>query len=170
MVNTQQRIKQLEQQQAENRTQAAILTQQADNASDNATANKLYAQAEALKITNSKLAGQIEQVDLRSRDVLRDMKKIGPDLKEIREKLNKNWIPVWIHKPTDFRPTTKMPNFRLTDDQVKAISALPGAMPPNRSALPKGKPGNAARGKELFETPRLSRVSLDRRRLRHAGW
>ena len=151
LVNSQQRIKQLEQQQADNTHHAAVLTQQADNASDNATANKLYMQAEALKITNSKLAGQIEQVDLRSRDVLRDMKKIGPDLKEVREKLNKNWIPVWIHKPTDFRPTTKMPNFRLTDDQVKSIAAYlwQSAL---TDPLPKGKAGDATRGKELFET------------------
>jgi cytochrome c551/c552 len=151
LVNNQQRIKQLEQQQADNTHQAAMLTQQADNASDNATANKLYAQAEGLKISNSKIAGQIEQVDLRSRDLLRDMKKIGPDLKEVREKLNKNWIPVWIHKPTDFRPATKMPNFRLNDDQVKAISAYLWQTALT-DPLPKGKPGNAARGKELFET------------------
>ena len=46
---------------------------------------------------------------------MQDMKKIGPNLKDIRLKLNKNWIPVWLKKPTDFRPTTKMPNFRLND-------------------------------------------------------
>ncbi len=41
----------------------------------------------------------------------------------MRLKLKKNWIPVWLKKPTDFRPTTKMPNFRLNDEQIKAISA-----------------------------------------------
>jgi cytochrome c2 len=151
LVNLQQRIKQLEQQQQDNLHQAAILTKQADSATDNDTANRLYTEAEALKISNSRIAGQIEQVDLRSRDLLRDEKKIGPDLKEVREKLNKNWIPVWLHKPTDFRPNTKMPNFRLNDQQIKAISAYLWQMALT-DPLPKGKPGNATRGKELFET------------------
>ena len=69
----------------------------------------------------------------------------------MRLKLNKNWIPVWLKKPTDFRPTTKMPNFRLTDEQIKTISAYiwqSGLTDP----LPKHSPGNAAHGKELFET------------------
>ncbi|HEY1264209.1 MAG TPA: hypothetical protein VGF06_11850 [Terriglobales bacterium] len=79
------------------------------------------------------------------------MKKIGPNLKDIRLKLNKNWIPVWLHKPTDFRPTTKMPNFRLNDEQVRAISAFiwQSAL---KDPLPKQKPGNADHGKELFES------------------
>ena len=45
---------------------------------------------------------------------MEDMKKIGPNLKDVRLKLNQNWIPVWLKKPSDFRPTTKMPNFRST--------------------------------------------------------
>src|SRR5437773_4346882 len=31
---------------------------------------------------------------------------------------------LWLKKPSDFRATTKMPNFRLNDDQIKAISAF----------------------------------------------
>ncbi len=147
----QQQIKQFEQQQKDNLKQAGILSKQGDNASDNTEANKLYARAEALKIDNSKLAGRIEQLDLRSHDLLHDMKKIGPNLKDVREKLNKNWIPVWVHKPTDFRPSTKMPNFRLNDDQVKAISAYLWQTAIT-DPLPKNAPGNSAHGKELFET------------------
>ena len=89
--------------------------------------------------------------DFRSRDLLRDEKKIGPDLKEIRAKLNPNWIPVWLHKPTDFRPTTKMPNFRLNDDQIKAISAYLWQTALT-DKLPTAPKGDATRGKELFET------------------
>jgi mono/diheme cytochrome c family protein len=69
----------------------------------------------------------------------------------VRLKLNKNWIPVWLKKPTDFRPTTKMPNFRLTDHQIQAISAYIWQSG-FTDTLPKHKPGNAAHGKELFET------------------
>ena len=82
---------------------------------------------------------------------MQDMKKVGPNLKDVRLKLNKNWIPVWLKKPTDFRPTTKMPNFRLTDHQIQAISAYIWQSG-FTDALPKHKPGNAAHGKELFET------------------
>jgi mono/diheme cytochrome c family protein len=79
------------------------------------------------------------------------MKKVGPNLKDVRLKLNKNWIPVWLKKPSDFRATTKMPNFRLTDEQIRAISAYlwQSAL---TDPLPKHKPGSAAHGKELFET------------------
>jgi len=52
---------------------------------------------------------------------------------------------------SDFRATTKMPNFRLNDDQIKAISATCGSRALT-DPLPKHKPGNAAHGKELFET------------------
>src|ERR1039458_7991477 len=76
--------------------------------------------------------------------------QVGPNLKDVRLKLNRNWIPVWLKKPTDFRPTTKMPNFRLNDHQIQAISAYIWQSGFTDS-LPKHKPGNAAHGKELFE-------------------
>ena len=58
---------------------------------------------------------------------------------------------MWLKKPSDFRPTTKMPNFRLTDHQIQAISAYIWQSG-FTDELPKHKPGNAAHGKELFET------------------
>ncbi|MGI9102393.1 MAG: c-type cytochrome [Terriglobales bacterium] len=151
LLNIGQQIKQMEQQQRDNLHQASIYMGQADKAESNDEANRLNNRAVALRVENSKIAGRIEQLDLRSSSLLRDMKKIGPDLKEIREKLNKNWIPAWLHKPTEFRPATKMPNFRLTDDQVKAISAYLWQTALT-DPLPKAQPGNAARGKDLFET------------------
>ncbi len=146
-----QQIKQVETQKKENLKRAALLSKQGDEAEDNAEAQKFYQQAEKLKLDVSHLEGRIEQLDLLSRSVLRDMKKIGPNLKEVRLKLNKDWIPAWVHKPTDFRPATKMPNFRLNDEQVQSISAYlwQTAL---KDALPKRQPGNATRGKELFET------------------
>ncbi|MGZ4812078.1 MAG: hypothetical protein ACXVZI_04865 [Terriglobales bacterium] len=151
LLNIGQQIKQMEQQQRDNLREASISMKQADTAETNDEANRLNQRAEALRVENSKIAGRIEQLDLRSSSLLRDMKKIGPDLKEVREKLNKNWIPVWLKKPTDFRPNTKMPNFRLNDDQIKAISAYlwQSAL---HDQMPKAPAGNAARGKELFES------------------
>jgi hypothetical protein len=145
-----QQVKQIEMEEKENLKQAAYLMKQADAAETNAEANRLNDRAVALKVSNSKLDLRIVQLDRSTKSLLQDMKKVGPNLKDVRLKLNKNWIPVWLKKPSDFRPTTKMPNFRLNDDQVKAISAFiwqSGLTDP----LPKHKTGNAAHGKELFE-------------------
>jgi cytochrome c551/c552 len=152
LVNVAQQIRQLESQKKENLRQAEQAMRQADDPNtSNEEAARLNNFAVAMRVDNSKIDGQIEQLDLRSRSLLMDMKKIGPDLKEIRVKLNKNWIPVWLHKPTDFRATTKMPNFRLNEQQVRSISAFlwQSAL---TDPLPKAPPGNAERGKQLFET------------------
>ncbi|MGB9072085.1 MAG: cytochrome c [Terriglobales bacterium] len=146
-----QQIKQMEQEKKENLKQAAYLMKQADAAQTNQEANHLNDRAVALRVSNSKLDLRIVQLDRTTKSLLQDIKKVGPNLKDVRLKLNKNWIPVWLKKPTDFRPTTRMPNFRLNDEQIRAISAYLW-----QSALPdppvKRNPGNAGRGKELFET------------------
>jgi cytochrome c2 len=146
-----QQIKQLEGEKRDNTKQADYLMKQADTAETNEEANKLNDQAVALRVSNSKIDGRLQQIDFRSHSLMQDVKKVGPNLKDVRLKLNKNWIPAWLKKPSDFRPATKMPNFRLTDDQIKAISAYlwqSGLTDP----LPHQKPGNADHGKELFET------------------
>jgi cytochrome c551/c552 len=146
-----QQIKQMEQEKKENLKQAAYLMKQADAAQSNQEANRLNDRAVALRVSNSKLDLRIVQLDRTTKSLLQDMKKVGPNLKDVRLKLNKNWIPVWLKKPTDFRPMTRMPNFRLNDEQIRAISAYLW-----QSALldppVKRNPGNAGRGKELFET------------------
>jgi len=146
-----QEVKQLEQEKTQNIKQAADLMKQADAAETNEEANRLNDRAVALKVANSKIDGRIAQLDRQTKSLLQDIKKVGPNLKDIRLKLNKNWIPVWLKKPIDFRPTTRMPNVRLNDGQIKAISAYLW-----QSALtdpqPKHKPGDAAHGKEIFET------------------
>ncbi len=146
-----QQLKQLETQKKENLKQAAQFTNEANAASSNEEANRLTDKAVGLKVANSKIDGRIQQLDFQSHSLMQDMKKIGPNLKDARLKLNKNWIPVWLKKPTDFRPTTKMPNFRLNDDQIKAISAYIWQAGLT-DTLPKQNPGNAAHGKELFES------------------
>jgi len=151
LISVAQQIKQLDQEKKDNLKQAGELMKQADKAESNDEANRLNDRAVALKVTNSKLDLRIVQFDRSTKSLLQDMKKVGPNLKDIRLKLNKNWIPVWLKKPSDFRATTKMPNFRLNDDQIKAISAFiwQSAL---TDSVPKHKPGNAAHGKELFET------------------
>jgi cytochrome c551/c552 len=151
LLSVAQQIKQIETEKKENLKQATYLMKQADTAASNEEANRLNDRAVALKVSNSKLDLRIVQLDRTTKSLLQDMKKVGPNLKEIRLKLNKNWIPVWLRKPSEFRATTKMPNFRLNDDQVKSISAFlwQSAL---TDPLPKRKPGNATHGQELFET------------------
>jgi len=146
-----QQIKLLDQQKIDNLKNAADLMKQADAAESNDVANHLNQEAVDLKVANSKVDGQIQQLDFQTHDLMEDMKKVGPNLKDIRLKLNKDWIPVWLKKPTDFRPTTKMPNFRLSDHQIEAITAYlwQSAL---TDPLPKQKPGDPGHGKELFET------------------
>ena len=151
LLSIAQQIKQLEQEKKNNLKEADSLMKQADEAKTNEEANKLNDQAVALRVTNSKLDLRIVQLDRTTKSLLQDMKKVGPNLKDVRLKLNKNWIPVWLKKPTDFRPTTKMPNFRLNEEQIKAISAYlwqSGLTDP----LTQYPAGNATHGKELFES------------------
>src|SRR5882672_5196273 len=146
-----QQMKLFEQQKIDNAKISAALKKQADAASSNDEANRLNQRAVALRVANSKIDGRVQQLDFQTHSLMQDVKKIGPNLKDVRLKLNQNWIPVWLKKPTDFRPTTKMPNFRLTDHQIQTISAYLWQSG-FTDALPKQKPGNADHGKELFES------------------
>ena len=146
-----QQMKLFEQQKIDNAKISADLMKQADTASSNDEANRFNQQAVALRVANSKIDGQVQQLDFQTHSLMQDVKKIGPNLKDVRLKLNRDWIPVWLKKPSDFRPTTKMPNFRLTDHQIQTISAYLWQAG-FTDALPKQKPGNAEHGQQLFET------------------
>jgi Cytochrome c len=151
LLSIAQQIKLIEQEKKDNLKQATYLMKQADTAQSNEEANRLNDRAVALRVANSKLDLRIVQLDRTTKSLLQDMKKVGPNLKDIRLKLNKNWVPVWLKKPSAFRVTTKMPDFRLNDQQIKSISAYlwQSAL---TDPLPKHELGNAAHGRELFET------------------
>ncbi|MBI2816672.1 MAG: c-type cytochrome [Acidobacteria bacterium] len=122
-----------------------------DRAPDNKTAQQLYAKADNLRVMSSGIDNEIGELDRQAKNLMRERKKVGPSLKEVRVKLNRDWIPVWLEDPQDFRPGSRMPRFRLDDDQRKAIAAfiwqagVPGQLP----SRPKG---DSNTGKELFET------------------
>ncbi|HEY2547004.1 MAG TPA: c-type cytochrome [Candidatus Acidoferrum sp.] len=151
LLSIAQQIKLIEQEKKDNLKQANYLMKQADTAESNEEANRMNDRAVALKVTNSKLDLRVVQLDRTTKSLLQDMKKVGPNLKDIRLKLNRNWIPVWLKKPSAFRATTKMPDFRFSDEQIQAISAYiwQSAL---TDPLPKHKPGSAAHGKELVES------------------
>ncbi len=151
LLSIAQQIKLIEQDKKDNLKQANFFMKQADTAQSNEEANRLNDRAVALKVTNSKLDLRIVQLDRTTKSLLQDVKKVGPNLKDIRLKLNRNWIPVWLKKPSGFRATTKMPDFRFNDEQIQSISAYlwQSAL---ADPMPKHKPGSASHGKELFET------------------
>jgi cytochrome c2 len=88
---------------------------------------------------------------------MQDQKKVGPNLKDVRLKLHKEWIPVWLKDPQAFRPGTKMPTFwrfsvdKNGDDEIKAISAYLWQSGFEGKA-PDQQKSDAAAGKELFES------------------
>lgn len=150
-LNVQRTIEQRNQQRHENLLEIQRSIAQADRAETNAEARALYQKADNLRVASAGLDTEIEQLNARAKNLLKERKKVAPSLKETRVKLRKEWIPAWIANPQDFRPGARMPRFRLAEDQVRAIAAFiwqSGV----QGTLPRRPPGDATRGKELFET------------------
>ena len=49
---------------------------------------------------------------------------IAPSLRRIGAKVDHAWLVRWITNPHEFRPRTRMPNFRFDEDQAVAIAAF----------------------------------------------
>lgn len=152
LLSARQRIRQLEQQKREYEQEIARLQRRADDpATPLEVARQLNERAASLPVVMSQLDAEIEQLQQRTVSLMREEKKVGPSLKEVRVKLKKEWIPYWLANTHEFRPDTKMPQFRLEEGEIQAISAfiwqmgLPGPL----EKQPRGDP---ARGKQLFET------------------
>jgi cytochrome c2 len=151
LVNARQQILQLAKTKSDDELLIPRLQKQADNAPDNATAQKLNTQATNLTVEISRMDAETQSLEQRSHNLLQEIKKVGPDLKEARQKLRKEWIPYWIGHTTEFRPTTKMPQFRLSQDETQALAAFIWQNGITSPALEHQQPGNPAHGKELFE-------------------
>ena len=165
--STRQTIGQLEDQITGNEKQIRADTERSGQVEDNAEAQKLLAHAESLRVTNSLLAARIDQLNLQSKYLMEDVKKVGPNLKDVRLKLRKEWVPVWLQNPQAFRPETKMPTFwrfasgigdkeaHLRDkdgeEQIQAISAYLW-QDGFDGKLPEQQRGDAGHGKTLFES------------------
>jgi cytochrome c2 len=125
---------------------------------------KLLAHAESLRVTNSLLAARIDQMNLQAKYLMQDQKKVGPNLKDVRVKLRKEWLPVWLENPQAFRPGTKMPTFwrfastetnhmrdKDGEEQIHAIAAYLW-QDGFDTKLPEQQKGDAGHGKQLFES------------------
>lgn len=151
LVNVQQSIRQLEADRGQAQRDIQRSIEAGDAAPDDETARRLYARADALRVEISKIDARVESLDRRARDLMREMKKVGPNLKDVRVKLPPEWLPVWIKSPHGWRPSTRMPEFRVSDGEVKAIAAFiwqSGI----EARLPSHPRGDPVRGKESFET------------------
>jgi cytochrome c551/c552 len=161
LTNARATISQLEEQIKANEKQSREDTETASQVEDDKEAQTLLAHAESMRVTNSQLAARIDQLNLQSRYLMMDQKKVGPNLKDVRLKLRKEWIPVWLQDPQSFRPGTKMPTFwrfgndKMRDadgeEQIKAISAYLWQESFD-GRVPQQQRGDAAHGKELFES------------------
>lgn len=155
LTNARQQISQLQDQIAANERQAKLDTDATGN--EGADVQQLLAHAEQLRVMNSQLAARIDELNLQTRYLQQDQKKVGPNLKDVRLKLRKEWIPVWLKDPQAFRPGTKMPTFwRFSDDpegpdDLKAVAAylwqnsFDGKVPVEQQ-------GDKNHGKDLFES------------------
>ncbi len=151
LITVSQSINQMEEQRQADQRDIARFNERGDQASDAAEAKRLYAEAENLRVSISGVDAKIEELGKESKSLMMEMKKVGPDLKEVRAKLRKEWIPVWLENPPAFRPTTRMPRFRLDPQERRAIAAFiwqSGI----QAAAPTQQPGDPQQGKELFET------------------
>ncbi len=167
LSNTRQTTSQLEDQITANEKQIRQDTKTSGEVEDNNEAQRLLAHAESLRVTNSLLAARIDQLNVQSKYLMQDQKKVGPNLKDVRLKLRKEWVPVWLENPQGFRPGTKMPTFwrfanvdesgrppmrdKDGEQQIQAIAAYLW-QDGFDGKLPEQQKGNAGHGKELFET------------------
>ncbi|HEV2862986.1 MAG TPA: c-type cytochrome [Pyrinomonadaceae bacterium] len=164
LTNTRQLVKQLEDERTDNEREARTARAESGTARSDDEARRLLDRAESLTVTNSQLEAKIDQLNTQARYLMQDQKKVGPNLKDVRLKLRKEWIPEWLKDPQAFRPGTKMPTFwylsgqehglvpaRQQDDERKAIAAYlwQSAF---EGQVPAQQPGDKAKGEELFNS------------------
>lgn len=80
-----------------------------------------------------------------------ETKKVGPNLNEVTTKLKPEWLVPWLLDPRAFRPDTKMPRFRLDNEQALAVAAYlwQNAKP---AALRDAEEGDPENGQKLLIT------------------
>ena len=169
LTNTRQLVKQLEDEVIANEHDAKVA--RADSSAPGVSdtrASDLLARAESLVVTNSQLEAKIDQLNTQARYLMQDQKKVGPNLKDVKLKLRKEWIPEWLKDPQAFRPGTKMPSFwylsgkqdankgnivpaSMQDDERKAIAAYLWQSAYD-GRVQTQQPGDARHGEELFKT------------------
>jgi mono/diheme cytochrome c family protein len=106
---------------------------------------------DSLTLKISGLESELIELQRRENALGAQLKQVGPSLRPIKSKLRPEWVTPWIDNPRAFRPTTRMPVFRLPEDHLNAIAAAvwQAADPPTTVGY---EHGDIGRGKELFES------------------
>jgi cytochrome c2 len=169
LANTRNLVKQLEDEISSNEHDAKVARAESSAAGvSDERAQQLLGRAESLVVTNSQLESKIDQLNTQARYLMQDQKKVGPNLKDVRLKLRKEWIPEWLKDPQAFRPGTKMPTFwylsgkqdeklgnivpaSMQDDERKAIAAYLWQSSFDGKVQTQ-QPGDKAKGEEMFKT------------------
>lgn len=151
LTQVRQQMRNLEATRTANAKEMRVNLDLGDTSAGAEAAQAFYARAEDLRVTNTRVDAEIHNLGVEEANLAREVKKFGPSLKEIKLKDRKEWIPEWIRNPHEFRPGSKMPVFRLLDEEVRQISAYlwQNALDGELVQHPRG---DAANGRELFET------------------
>ena len=84
--------------------------------------------------------------------------RIGPSLAGIGAKVGPTWLAMWLRDPKTYLPNTRMPNFRLSSQEIADLSALLLSLrrgdAPARDARTSVAPGAVKRGETLFKASR----------------
>ena len=158
LTNARQQISQLQDQIAANERQAKLDTDSSANVENDKDVQTLLAHADSLRVQNSQIAARIDELNLQTRYLQQDQKKVGPNLKDVRLKLRKEWIPLWLKDPQSFRPGTKMPTFWRFEvdgeEGAEDLQAVAAYLWQNGfdGKVPAQTQGDKGHGKELFES------------------
>ena len=84
------------------------------------------------------------------------LRKVGPDLSRIQEKVAPAWLVSWIKKPKDYNPRTRMPYFSLTEEEALDISTYVWRQGPRKVESAKilnlDDAAQIQKGKSIFES------------------
>src|ERR1039458_7534518 len=89
-------IQTLETRQKDARIEADREVKLGDSADTDDNARKHFATAEYLRIGASNSEAKVAELESKAKFLMQDVKKVGPNLKDVRMKLRKEWIPVWL--------------------------------------------------------------------------
>ena len=79
--------------------------------------------------------------------------RVGPSLRRIGNKVDPSWLVRWIKNPEKYQPKTKMPDFRLSEEEAVSIAAfLISQSDPNYKEPIQYDKGDINKGQKLFRT------------------
>lgn len=152
LTATREEIRRVEREAARDRLEVPLELTRGDSAPSNDEARQHYARATSLRLAIGNLAARLAELRDQAAFLAQDRKAVGPSLKDVRLKLRKSWIPVWLNDPQGFRPGTNMPHFRLADEERRAVAAFVWQAGVDTPGVPPQPRGDPARGRESFET------------------